>query len=117
MSPLRRVSPARRVIPEAAENQVVIAGSVCQGPQTRFSPAGIPITQFTLDHHSQQLEAGVQREAVCRLIVVAVGERLQPAVATLTPGCLVRVRGFLSRAGSRTGETRLTLHADSIEIL
>jgi primosomal replication protein N len=109
--------PRPKVDTEATDNHLIIAGSVCRGPETRFSPAGIPITRFTLEHRSQQWEAGVPREVGCRLAVMVVGARLQSSVAALALNGAVRVSGFLSRAGSRTAETQLVLHADSIEIL
>jgi len=95
----------------------VLAGHVASKPATRVSPAGIPITRFTLEHRSEQQEAGQQREARCRIEVVAAGKTMQGPVAQLVEADAVRVRGFLSNAGYRSGETRLALHAQDIERL
>lgn len=94
---------------------MLIAGTLGNEPETRFSPAGIPIARFTLRHQSQQQEAGMQRQVVCNIGVVASGEALQGIVRELHTGERVRVSGFLARANNRQGENRLILHAESIE--
>jgi primosomal replication protein N len=99
------------------DNCLVIAGQVAGPHATRYSPAGLPITRFVLEHHSRQVEAAQPREARCRLQVLAAGDPLAQQARQLAPGALVRVRGFLCRADYRYGETRLVLHAEHIEIL
>jgi primosomal replication protein N len=99
------------------DNCVVIAGQVASASQIRYSPAGLPISHFVLEHRSQQVEASIPREAHCRIQVLACGKPLAQNAQVLTPGTLVRVRGFLSRANHRYGETRLVVHAERIEIL
>ena len=96
------------------DNRLVIAGTVAQGPETRFSPGGVPLSRFTLSHHSEQVEAGAPRRVVCEVTVVAAGEALQAAVKRLQNGTRVRVHGFLGRADSRRDD-RLVLHAHEIE--
>ncbi len=95
----------------------MLDGRVCSGPDTRFSPAGIPITRFGLEHASQQIEAGRPRQTRCRIGVVAAGTELQPVLKTLVMEKQVRVTGFLSSAGYQSGEFRLVLHAQQIEQL
>ncbi len=97
------------------QNRVVLGGQVVRTDATRYSPAGIPIRRFVLEHRSAQREAGQPREARCRLLVMVCGHDLQPLVADLQPGTNVQVTGFLSRADNRLGETRLVLHATQIE--
>lgn len=92
----------------------MITGTVAAKPETRFSPAGIPITRFSLRHESLQSEAGMNRKATCIIAVVASGKDLQPGVQRLEQGSTARVTGFLSRA-ERSEEYRLVLHAQSIE--
>jgi primosomal replication protein N len=103
--------------PPVTDNYLVIAGQLAGAGETRVSPAGIPISRFLLDHHSGQTEAGVAREARCRIAVMACGEALSRIAACLPSDAAVRVRGFLSRANQRGGEYRLVLHAAHIEIL
>ncbi|MDZ7620911.1 MAG: primosomal replication protein N [Candidatus Competibacteraceae bacterium] len=95
----------------------MIAGQLAGACETRVSPAGIPISRFFLEHHSGQTEAGVAREARCRIAVMACGQPLSGVAGRLPSGAAVRVRGFLSRANHREGEYRLVLHAAHIEIL
>ena len=97
------------------EHRLQIDGIVANNPQTRYSPAGIPIARFTLKHQSQQSEAGMNRQVICNIGVVASGEALQQVVKQLQTGEGIRVSGFLARANNRQGENRLILHADSIE--
>jgi len=93
----------------------VLAGVVRDRPQTRHTPAGIPITSFCLQHRSVQKEAGHSREAVCLLQVVVSGEEMQEKVQGLEQGSSVRISGFISRANNRQGEYRLVLHGQHIE--
>jgi primosomal replication protein N len=99
------------------ENRLQIGGIVGSSPETRYSPAGIPIARFTLKHQSLQSEAGMKRQVVCNIGVIASGEFLQPLVKQLQIGEGIRVSGFLARANNRQGEHRLILHAERIERL
>ena len=99
------------------ENRLVISGVVGNEPETRYSPAGIAIARFTLKHQSQQDEAGMKRQVICNIGVVASGNALQQMVQQLNTGVGIRVTGFLARANNRQGENRLILHAEQIERL
>ena len=98
-------------------NVLVIEGLVVQPPETRVSPAGIPISRFPIEHLSQCEEAGMAREVRMRLGVVVSGKALQPLIENLRVDSRVRLRGFLARSGYRSEEYRLVLHAQSIHIL
>ncbi|HEY9198784.1 MAG TPA: primosomal replication protein N [Gammaproteobacteria bacterium] len=102
---------------EQPVNALVIEGLVMQPPETRISPAGIPISRFAVEHQSQCEEAGMAREVRFRIGVVASGQGLQALVAVLKADSRVRITGFLARAGYRSEEHRLLLHAQSIDIL
>jgi primosomal replication protein N len=99
------------------ENSLTISGTLGNTPETRYSPAGIPITRFTLRHESIQQEAGMQRQAICNIGVIASGAELMNMTGSLLSGQQLRVSGFLSRANNRQGENRLILHAERIETL
>jgi primosomal replication protein N len=94
---------------------VLLSGEVHKAPETRYSPAGIPITRFVLQHQSRQMEAGLPREVNCRIVVVAAGEEMAQRAGALQPGDEVRIRGFLSRNSHRDSEARLVLHAQAID--
>lgn len=97
------------------QNRVVLGGIVVRTATTRYSPAGIPISRFVIEHRSAQREGGQPREARCRLLVMACGSELQSLAETLQPNMAVEVSGFLSRANNRRNDDRLVLHAAEIE--
>jgi len=98
-------------------NRLAIAGRICTEPDTRVSPAGVPITRFTLEHESQQPEAGGNRQVRCRIRVVAAGPEWQQVAQQPRNGDRIRVEGFVSQAGYRSAEFSLVLHAQRIEVL
>jgi primosomal replication protein N len=100
-----------------ADNCLIIAGQLAGSCEIRTTPAGVPIGRFLLEHFSGQQEAGLPREARCRIPVMACGEALVRLARRLAPGARVRVQGFISRANHREGEYRLVLHAARIDIL
>ena len=93
----------------------MLAGTVCKAPETRYNPAGIPLTRFSLEHRSRQTEAGLEREAFCRIVVIATGTELSNKAKALSEGQAVSISGFITRADSRQGQARLVLHAQSIQ--
>lgn len=99
------------------DNRLVLAGVVGNTPQLRHSPAGIPVLRFSLQHTSRQQEAGMQRQVICQIGVIASGDSLVQTAQPLAAGDGIRVSGFLARANNRDGEYRLILHADTIERL
>ena len=101
----------------STNNCLIITGQLAGACEICISPSGVTISRFLLEHHSGQVEAGVARDAYCRLPVIACGEGFARAVGQLPQGATIRVRGFISRANSREGEYRLVLHAAHIDIL
>ena len=95
----------------------MLAGEVCKAPETRVNPAGIPLARFTLEHRSLQLEAGMEREARCRIIVIAAGKELAKQASALSVEQSVKVSGFITRSDNRTGQAMLVLHAQQLETL
>jgi primosomal replication protein N len=99
------------------DNHLRLVGRLLGPCQIRYSPAGLPIARFVLEHHSQQWEAELPRQAYCRITVLACGEKLAVITNQLPPKALVRVSGFISRANHRQAESWLVLHAQHIETL
>ncbi len=95
----------------------MLSGSVCKAPETRYNPAGIPITRFSLEHRSRQVEAGLEREAYCRIIVMAAGKELSKRAQQLDEETEVTVTGFIARADNRQGQAKLVLHAQDLQCL
>lgn len=105
-------------MPDApADNCLVIVGQLAGDCETRITPAGVPISRFLLEHHSEQREAGQPRQANCRISVMACGEPLTSLARRLAPGAWVRARGFVSHASYRDSAHRLVLHATALDLL
>ncbi len=95
----------------------MLVGTVVKRPKTSTSPAGIQHCQFSMDHHSIQNEAGMNRQAFVRIQVVATGDMSQHLTRDLTEGSNIKVTGFINRHESRNGNPLLVLHAQQIEMI
>lgn len=95
----------------------MLVGRVCSRLETRHSPAGIPLTRFSLEHVSRRRQAGQAREVRCRVRVLAAGEELQGMLQGLQLDTAVRIEGFLAAAGYRAAEHSLILNAERVERL
>lgn len=96
-------------------NQVAVNGVIVRGPDTRITPAGIPITRFVIEHQSQQSEGGLSRQVHCKIPVVAAGKALQKTLECIPQGKELMVQGFLNFAKFKGPEKQLVLHATTIE--
>ena len=100
----------------AEANRLTITGTVVFIGPRRASPAGIPQQKITIEHRSRQVEAGIPREARCRLDVKVAGEELAGIARTLEVGQQVEVEGFITRAGFRESEASVVLHAEILRV-
>lgn len=103
-------------------NRVVLDGTVRSEPEERWTPAGLPLTRFTLEHRSRTTIADLERTVACRITVVALGEELSRAAQNLAPGQGCRVEGVLGqrvrqRPGDEARYGQLELHAQSLRPL
>lgn len=80
----------------------------------RYTPAGVAVSEARLQHRSQQLENGGERQVEIELAVVALGDLAQ-LLAAGSLGGAVKIQGFLA-ARSRNSKTPV-LHAQTIEYL
>jgi primosomal replication protein N len=99
---------------------VTLEGEVGEGREERWTPAGLPIVRFPLEHWSRATVAGLERTVACRITVVALGAELAERAKRLDPGQACRVDGFLGqrvrrRQGEETVFGRLELHAEALE--
>ena len=97
------------------DNRIALGGRVLEAPRCRYSPAGIPIVQFTLEHRSGQCEGDARRPVAFLVAVRASGGACAEVAGRLAAGEAVRVVGFLARARAR--EHRLLISASRIERL
>ena len=95
-----------------ATNLLVMQGALIHKETLRYTPAGIPLLSLTLQHASEQLEAGLMRKVECEVNAVAMGE-LALKTQNIEPGTPVDVSGFLARRSLRS--TQLVLHINTRE--
>lgn len=98
-------------------NVVALTGTLMAPARIRYSPAGIPIARFLLEHASEQSEAGVSRPTRFRIGVRASGRPLAETVQGVPPGVCLRVVGFLIRSRQQSGDYPLIISASEIEQL
>lgn len=111
---LKLLKPKRIALLNNFTNQVILGGVVSREPTTKRTPAGIPITRFTLAHHSTQTEVEMDRKVDLKIGVIATGDKLLTQLKDITAGSAVSVKGFLNKSVFRGQEIKLVLHAESI---
>ena len=78
----------------------------------RYTPAGIPLLSFVINHVSESIEAGLKRKVECEINAVAMGDL---AKSNIQLGVNINVVGFLAKRSAKS--TQLDLHLQKIEIL
>ena len=80
--------------------------------ELRYTPAGIPVVEFKLDHESEQDEAGSKRKVKAEISAVAF-EAQARLVSKIKLNSDLKVEGFL---GAKTRRSKkLVLHVTNIE--
>ncbi|MGB4468159.1 MAG: primosomal replication protein N [Azovibrio sp.] len=95
-------------------NQFQVSGRLCEKKPLRYTPAGVPVAEARIGHESEQLEAGLSRQVVCEIPLLALGPKAGWLDAAPL-GVRVEVTGFLA-ARSRNSRA-LVLHVQEIEFL
>jgi primosomal replication protein N len=93
-------------------NEVVLSGVAHDMRDLRFTPAGIPVVEFSLRHASVQTEAGQPRRVELDLPAIVFGPLAQ-RFADDAPTRPIMARGFLARRSLRSSQ--VVLHARDIE--
>jgi primosomal replication protein N len=93
----------------------------------RYSPAGLPLLNMTLQHESQQIEAGGLRSTELTLSAVAAGPvavQLNAAIGAQGLGAYLQCEGFLAARrnsskslGSKITSKAMLLHITAFKIL
>ena len=78
-------------------NQVQLAARIAEASALRHTPAGIPAIDLTLEHESEQAEAGQQRQVKLANQTVAFGA-VAEALKVQALGSAWRFAGFLAAA-------------------
>ncbi|HFE36995.1 MAG TPA: primosomal replication protein N [Gammaproteobacteria bacterium] len=98
------------------ENRVLISGLIHKIYDTRYSPAGIPMTRFILDHQSEQSEAGLKRNIRCKALIIIAGTKLHEVFGRLQTGQQITVAGYLSQVSYQGQNPKLCVNAESIKV-
>jgi primosomal replication protein N len=99
-------------MPVEGTNLVELSGKLVESQGLRFTPAGIPIVRFRIEHSSVQREADGSRQVTCLLNAVAVATDAR-LIAALHLGSELVIKGFLDKESLKG--SRLELHASHIE--
>ncbi len=95
-------------------NRLILTATVEREAELRYTPAGIPVLEMWLKHHSKQREIEKERDVVCEIQAVLIGRE-----APNWKGCLggqkVQVTGFLAQRSMRN--PRLVLHIEHVELV
>ena len=89
----------------------MISGVVLTIEPIRYTPAGLPLLSFVLQHASEQIEAGLKRKVECEVNAVALGEL---AELNIQPGSLIKAKGFLAKRSAKSNQ--LVLHVEQLQI-
>ena len=95
-------------------NQTVICGKIIEIGGLRYTPAGVPVTEFRIIHVSRQIEAGRPRRVECEVAAVALAHMAE-SIARTAPGTMVKLAGFLAKKGRMS--LQLVLHVDKIDLI
>jgi primosomal replication protein N len=92
-------------------NRLVLSATLVERSALRYTPAGLPVLDFGLEHESELSEDGRPRKVKLALRAVGIGG-ITGALAALGLGSGATFGGFV--AGSRNGKG-LVFHVTSVE--
>lgn len=92
-------------------NQLVLSASIAQASALRYTPAGLPALDFSLEHESEVTEAGQVRQVKAAIKAVAFGS-VAETLGKQALGSSWKFTGFL--ATPRNGKHPV-LHIQSFE--
>jgi primosomal replication protein N len=95
-------------------NSLTLSGVVIGLEAIRYTPAGIPLLSFVLQHTSEQTEAGLKRKVECEVNAVALGNIAGDiAKSSIQIGDNIKAKGFLAKRSAKS--TQLVFHIDKLE--
>ena len=95
-------------------NTLRIAGRLLELAPMRYTPAGVPVMTFVLEHASRQVEGGHERDVACELQAMALGDVVQQMSAA-GPGWEIEATGFVAAKSKRSKMP--VLHVTQIKFL
>ena len=90
----------------------MLSGVVVHIEPIRYTPAGIPLLSFVLQHASEQIEASLKRKVECEVNAVALGDI---AKQNIQLGANIEAMGFLAKRSAKS--TQLVLHIVKLELV
>ncbi|MCK3658460.1 primosomal replication protein N [Pasteurellaceae bacterium Pebbles2] len=99
------------------DNRLSLIGLVAESPKRTKSPNGIEHCRFWLEHRSEQKEAGLSRQAWCKMPIQLSGNQFSHITQSITVGKQLLVVGFISSHKQANGLSQLVLHAEQIEFI
>jgi len=94
-------------------NQFQLVATIAEREALRYTPAGIPIVSAKLQHSSQQLEAGIERQVELEIAAVAAGE-ISGRFNQAELGATFHFTGFMARKNRNSKS--LVFHITDFEI-
>ena len=92
----------------------MLSGVVIGLAPIRYTPAGIPLLSFVLQHASEQTEAGLKRKVECIVNAVAIGQLADVFTKqNIQLGSAIKTKGFLAKRSAKS--TQLVLHIELLE--
>lgn len=99
-------------LPSDWHNRVVLTGLARVHDALRYTPAGVAVLEFALEHVSRQSAGGFERDVRCLVQALLVGP-LATELATSLNARTVTVQGFLAARSLRN--PKLVLHIQHVE--
>jgi len=92
-------------------NRMVLSAQLVERGATRYTPAGLPVCDFSLKHESQLTEAGQPRKVSMEIRAVAIGDIAQ-RLARQAVGSDGTYAGFLTNQRNGRG---IVFHVIEVE--
>jgi len=94
-------------------NRVKLQARIVSREALRYTPAGIAVLNFAVEHQSAQTEAGQTRDVTLALDCIAIGENARSLDQT-SEGRILELSGFL---GNRSNKSRwVVFHVTEFEL-
>lgn len=104
--------PKPRPQPSNWLNQVALTGLARVTEALRYTPAGVPVLELTLEHGSRQSAGGFERDVRCVAPALLVGPSASE-LANWLDGQVITAHGFLAARSLRN--PKLVLHIQHVE--
>ena len=94
-------------------NHLTFAAVVATPGELRYTPAGLPAIELTLQHQSEVMEAGLKRRLDFQVDAVALGDNAL-LLADVPLGATLEIIGFI--APLRKASVRMIVHIQEVQI-